>query len=131
VRESRRLRALAREHEAAAGALVAFEAVECAAIPPAERAPCPLLGVVEGARQVEGGVTLTLADGADIGGILRHARCHIAFGRRRGREGMASCPLYVEGAEIERDDGRLLLRTTLPSAVEEVRRRAASHVGNE
>lgn len=131
VREARRLRELAREHEAAADALAAFEAVECAAIPPTERAGCPLIGVVEASRPIEGGVTLAVVEGENLTGILGHARCHVAFGRRRGREGMTSCPLYVEGAEIERIDGRLLLRTTQPSAVEELRRRVALHVGDE
>lgn len=127
LRESRRLRALAREHTAAADALAAFEAVECAAIPAAERAPCPLVSVVEAARPIEGGMALSLAPGADIAGILRHARCHIAFGRRSGRAGMTSCPLYVEGAAIEAEGERLLLRSDRPSAVDELRRRATLH----
>lgn len=130
-REAARLRELAREHEEAANALVAFEAVECTDVPVSERTACPLLGVVEDARPIEGGVALDLTEAADVVAVLRRSRCHIAFGRRRGREGMRSCPLYVEGASVTQDGRRVLLRTDLASAVEELRRRAALHTRAE
>lgn len=130
-REARRLRDLAREHRVAADALVAFEAVECVEVPRSERAACPLLGVVEAVQRIEGGVGLELSANTDVSRVAARARCHVAFGRRQGREGMSSCPLYVEGTEVELEGRRLILRAREPSAAEELHRRAARHVRDQ
>jgi hypothetical protein len=125
---ARRARELAREHEAAADELVAFEAQECADVAPDHRASCPLLGSVRAAEPVEGGVAFELSDGVDAQAVLVLARCHAAFGRRRGREGMESCPLYIESVHVELVGRRLVLTTDIPGAVSALRERARAHV---
>lgn len=129
VRAAQRLRELAREHEAAADELAAFEARECADVGPDDRAGCPLLGSVGAVTAIEGGVMVELEEDADREAVLERARCHVAFGRRRGRAGMPSCPLYVEGARVELEGDHLLITTDVSAAVDELRQRAAAHGG--
>ncbi len=128
VRAARRLRALSREHEAAADALVALEASECAGIAPEQRAACPLAGAVQSTASIEGGVALELRGGVDPTILLEHVRCHVAFARRHGRSGMDGCPLYVDGVRAELSGAALVLTTASPAAVEQLRERAERHL---
>lgn len=126
--EAQRLRDLAEAHRRAAASLEAYEAQECARFPAETRAACPLLGQVTSVEDVEGGVEIVVADGIRADAVADHMRCHVAYARTQGREGMDHCPLYVEGARVS-SDGMLSLTTDGgEDAVEELRRRARAHV---
>jgi hypothetical protein len=127
--EAQRHEDLAEEHRAAAEALEAYEEQECARFPPATRAACPLLGQLESVEDVEGGVRLRFAEGVPLDAVADHMRCHVAYARTRGREGMEHCPLYVEGAAVGTDDGAVTLTTDAgEEAVAELRARARAHL---
>ena len=126
LRDARRQRELAAEHEAAADALVQYEDSACADIERTHRAACPLLGSVAEVVDVPGGVRLALAPGANPAEVARHARCHTAFGRTLGGHGMDHCPLYLRGVTVEFDADGVTLTTR--DDVDELRRRAADHV---
>lgn len=122
---------LAAEHRAAAAALETFEEEQCARFPPESRAACPLLGQVESIEDVDGGVRLSLAEGVNEPAMVEHLRCHLAFARAQGREGMDHCPLYVSGAQVRTDSGVTLTTDAGDEAVTELRRRARAHTPSE
>ncbi len=124
--DARRMHELASEHEAAADALVAYEAAECSGVDHAHRASCPLVGPVRSVTDVPGGVRLNLSDDADVDALANHAHCHAAFARRMGSHGMDHCPLYVPQITVVREGHTLTLTTD--GDVDELRRRAAAHV---
>ncbi|MEQ9077161.1 MAG: hypothetical protein RLP09_25090 [Sandaracinaceae bacterium] len=126
-RKARQHRLLAEQHRSAAAALEAFEEQECARFPPETRAICPLLGQLASIEDVEGGVRLRFADGVRENAIAAHMRCHLAFGRTHGREGMDLCPLYVDGASVGSNDGITLTTSAGDDAVAELRRRSRAH----
>lgn len=125
---AQRLHDLAAEHQAAAASLEAFEAEECARFPAATRVVCPLLGQLSGVDDIDGGVRLRFAEGVNLEAVADHLRCHVAFARTRGREGMSHCPMYVEGARVGADGGVTLTTGAGTEAVAELRRRARAHV---
>lgn len=118
---------LANEHRAAAASLEAFEEQECARFPPRTRAACPLLGQVASVEDVPGGVRLGLSAETNAAAVADHMRCHLAYARTQGREGMDHCPLYVEGATIATSDGIVLSTDAGDAATTELRRRAHAH----
>jgi len=122
---------LAREHEHAARALEEFEEAECQAFPKETRAVCPLLAQVESLEDVFGGVRVRLVEGANVNAALTHMRCHQAFARARGREGMDSCPLYMPGVWVERvgSTREVDLLALDPDEIDGLRRRAREHLG--
>jgi len=125
--EAQRHQDLAAEHRAAAAALEAFEEQECARFPSETRASCPLLGQVTSVENVDGGVRVVLSEGANAAAVADHMRCHLAYARTQGREGMDHCPLYVEGATVDAEGGITLTTAAGDSAVAELRQRARAH----
>lgn len=124
---------LAREHAAAARVLEQFEEAECHAFPKETRALCPLVAQVESLEDVSGGVRVRLTRDANVNAAITHMRCHQAFARARGREGMDTCPLYMPGVAVERVDAarEVDLLALDSNEVEELRRRARAHLGME
>lgn len=118
---------LAAEHRAASAALEAFEEQECARFPPETRRVCPLLGHVASVEDVDGGVRIQLSEGANAAAVADHMRCHLAFARTQGREGMDHCPLYVEGATVDGEEGITVTTDAGDQAVAELRQRARAH----
>ncbi len=87
-------------HLAAAKKLEAFEDARCRAIPPAERAACPLLASsVSVVRETEHGVQLVLKLDADADEVARRLNCHLAYAEATGFA-RPSCPLFVRGMKI-------------------------------
>jgi len=91
----------AREHERAAAALEKFEEGACREFPERTRAACPLLGPVTKIEDVAHGVRVTFAPGTRVDAVTDHMRCHYAYARAHGFDGRVSCPLYMEGIDIE------------------------------
>lgn len=120
--------AIAEEHRRAAAELRAFEEEECGSFPAETRASCPLLGQLASVEDVPGGVRLQFKDEVNSDAAHAHVRCHNAFARTRGRDGMDHCPMYVDGVRVERDDdGSTLLLVEGDAAVGEVRTTARAH----
>lgn len=90
----------ARQHAAAAAFLEQFEDEECAGVPRASRAACPLLGPLVRLEDVAGGVRATFADPDRARAAVAQMRCHYAFARGRHFDESVGCPLYVRGIEI-------------------------------
>ena len=126
--EARQHRILAEHHRAAAAALETYEDRECARFPAQTRALCPLIDQVVSVEDVEGGVRLRLAEEVREDAVADHMRCHLAYARSQGREGMDQCPLYVEGARVGSNGGITLTTDAGDAAVSELRRRAHGHV---
>ncbi len=120
----------AREHLAAARSLEAFEDAACTPFTPEIRSVCPLLGQVETVIEIPGGVRVLLSPTVDADAAVAHMRCHLAFGRARGRAGMNECPLYVPAVHVEwaGDSQAVDLRSTDPSRIDELRHRSRSHL---
>jgi hypothetical protein len=114
----------ARQHEAAASRLEAFEQGECRQFPPATRAACPLLSPVQEVSDVEGGVRVHFKPGARVDALFAHMQCHLAYARARGFDDAAGCPLYVPGVAIRRTDDPLALEIVGSNA------RTASEIRN-
>lgn len=127
--ESDRHGEIAAQHRAAAAQLRDYEGETCALFPEATRASCPLLNQLTAANDVPGGVRLRFAPDVNLDAVFAHIECHIAFARVRGREGMDGCPMYVDGAQVERRDGHIMLITDgSPTDVEALRRAARAHL---
>lgn len=120
------------DHQSAAEALDVFEQVECREFPAETRRLCPLLGYQATVLEIPGGVRLTFPEGTPLDAVLHHVRCHVAFARARGREGMSNCPLYVEGASAsEGPSPRTVdIVTDQPGRVDEMRRRVSTHLSH-
>lgn len=97
-------RQYARDHARAADFLERFEATECREFPPSSRAACPLLGPLTGVDDIPGGVRARFKPGTPVGAVVAHMRCHYAYARARAFDVAASCPLYMPGIDIRRDD---------------------------
>ncbi len=122
---------LAREHTHAARVLEEFEEAACQAFPKETRATCPLVAQVESLEDVFGGVRARLAEGTNVNAAITHMRCHQAFARARGREGMDSCPLYMPGVWVERvgSTREVDLLALDSDEIGELRQRAREHLG--
>lgn len=92
----------AREHLDAARVLEGFEEAQCASFPSETRAVCPLIGQLVSVEDIPGGSRVRVADGVEVNALVAHIRCHLAFARARKREGMDTCPLYLEGVRVSR-----------------------------
>lgn len=125
-----RLESHAADHLAAAQALETFEEAECKAFPPETRATSPLIGQVESAEEVFGGVSLNFKEGVDVNAAIAHMRCHAAFARTRGRIGMESCPLYIPGITISRGGNSNIVELTIgdQSQLRDLRQRVQEHL---
>lgn len=64
---------------------------------------------------------------------VTHMRCHEAFARARGREGMDTCPLYMPGVWVERfgTSSEVDLLALDPDDVGRLRQRTRAHLGME
>lgn len=115
----------ARQHERAALELERSEDATCRGFAVAERAGCPLLLGVETLIDVPGGVRVEFDRDSDVGRIVAHVRCHLAYERTRGFE-TPLCPLYLRGVHVERMlDSRVVdILAADPQTVTEVRQRA-------
>lgn len=120
----------AEQHQKAAEQLRSFEEDHCSRFPEETRAACPLMGQIEKVDDIERGVQLTFADGAPVEAIVDHMKCHFAFARADGYEGMDQCPLYLEGVSIEReeDEDVVTVTTQESEAVEALRERSRAHL---
>lgn len=87
----------AHEHERAAAELERFEEAECAGIPSATRAACPLLHDVLEIIDVPGGVRIEFADRVPVERVVGQIRCHLAYARTRAFAEVEDCPLYTRG----------------------------------
>jgi hypothetical protein len=124
LRAAQQHREHAHAHRDAAEQLRAFEERECAHFPSETRVACPLLaGAVIRVEDVDGGVMLIFADGVDPTPVLDHIRCHLAYAASRGRDALAECALYVEGAVLEVTSDGATLTTDAQAHVAELRRR--------
>jgi hypothetical protein len=121
----------AREHARAARALEDFEELECQAFPRETRAICPLEAQTASVEDIFSGVRVHLAEGTNVNAAITHMRCHQAFARARGREGMDSCPLYMPGVWVERHatSEAVDFLALDPDDVERLRRRTREHLG--
>lgn len=90
----------AQDHLAAAKALETFEESQCRSVLPETRGDCPLLGSLESVTDIPGGIRISFAEGLDVNAAAAHMRCHTAFARTVGHEGMDSCPLYLDGIDV-------------------------------
>ena len=119
------------DHLAAAQALEQFEEGECASFPPTTRAVCPLLGQVASIEEIGNGSRVHLATGVNTDATATHIRCHLAYARSQGREGMDRCPLYLQGVQ-SRKSGESAVDLTVDddSLLGELRKRIADHVTN-
>lgn len=119
------------DHLAAAQALEQFEEGECASFPPTTRAVCPLLGQVASIEEIGNGSRVHLATGVNTDATAAHIRCHLAYARSQGREGMDRCPLYLQGVQ-SRKSGESAVDLTVDddSLLGELRQRIADHVTN-
>lgn len=120
----------AEQHREAAEALLEYEEKHCQKFPEETRATCPLMGQVASAENVDGGVRMSFREGVNFEAMADHIRCHYAFARTEGHEGMATCPLYVKKIEIDSDAESKTVTITAEGdeAVEKVRERAKAHV---
>jgi hypothetical protein len=85
------------------------------------------LGQVARVTDVDGGVRIELIEGANREAVADHMRCHVAYARAQGCEGMSQCSLYVEGASVGSDDALTLTTNAGPAGVTDLRRRARAH----
>ena len=122
--EAQRHAARARAHEDAAQELEAFEARACADVPDESRGLCYVLGPVSELRDVEGGVSIRFAEGADLAAVAAHLRCHYAWARARGFDEAAVCPLDVPDVRFEVEGASILVLGDDARTVEAIRRRA-------
>jgi hypothetical protein len=116
-------------HAAAAVALESFTEGECADFPPETRKVCPLLGQVASSEPSDGGVRITLVEGANAEAVRAHVGCHLAFAAKQGFEGMDACPLYLKGVTLEPGaaGAALELKAADPALVAPLRARTATH----
>ena len=73
---------------------------------------CPFANAVTEVELIEDGVALYLPPKVQTDAVLAHMRCHHAFGRYHGFEGMSQCPLYLPGIDISPDESRNAIRVT-------------------
>lgn len=119
----------AQEHAAAAQELRRFDQAECHGIPADTRVTCPLLGGVASVEDIDGGVRLHLAAGTSGAAMLEQLRCHFAFARSRGYDGMPECPLYLRGLDVRAGaNGTIEIVTGDAATVERLRARAHAHI---
>lgn len=118
------------QHEDAAEQLLSYEERHCVKFPEETRSTCPLMGQIKAVEDVEGGVRITFREGVPMQPTLDHMKCHFAFARTQGYQGMQSCPLYVRGVSFESEEASDSIRLTTdnPEAVESLRRRTREHV---
>ena len=122
-------RRLAQAHRAAAGALEAYEEQQCGRFPAETRAACPFANQVIAVEDVPHGVAIRFAGDVNVDAAADHVRCHIAFARTQGREGMPECPLYLAGVEAATSQGGVTLTVASDELLPELRRRSRAHVG--
>jgi hypothetical protein len=96
-------RAHARQHEAAARKLEAFEEMQCKDFPPAARAACPLLGPALALENIPAGVRITFTPAVRVDAVVAHMRCHLAYAQAQGFPSDSPCPLYIRGVEVNRE----------------------------
>lgn len=118
---------MAAAHASAAQELESFEHEQCAAFPTQTRTRCPLLGTVKVATPIENGVQLELFPGVNREAVVAHVKCHHAFARSQGFEGMPSCPLYLRGLHVEESETGVVITTDKPEVVDDLRARSLSH----
>jgi hypothetical protein len=114
----------AAEHAQAANALAAFEDEACKDISPAERAACPLLASqVKQVRETRSGIRLMMKDPAAVKGIHQRLACHLAYATANGFDA-PSCPLFVKGMVLRRDEGTIEMTGSTPDVVSQLQQQA-------
>lgn len=128
--QARRHSKHAADHRAAAEALRGAEEEACDSIATESRSWCPLLGPVVAAEKTRDGVRISIKEGTDVEEMVARVRCHIAYAKTQGREGMDRCPLYIEGVEVEQTGPNTIeLRVKGKADVRELQDRVAAHTG--
>jgi hypothetical protein len=93
---------VAHQHTQAALEQQRFEDEACATLSTQARASCPLVsGAVQTVEEIRGGVRLHLKPGSNGAELIARMRCHLAFARARGFEGLSGCPLYYRSAGVD------------------------------
>jgi hypothetical protein len=93
---------VAHQHTQAALQEQRFEDEACASLSTQARASCPLVsGAVQTVEEIRGGVRLHLKPGSNGAELIARMRCHLAFARARGFEGLSGCPLYYRSAGVD------------------------------
>lgn len=118
----------AEQHRQAAQKLLSYEQAQCVQFPKETRSSCPLMGQIKAVEDVDGGARITFHEGVPMQATVDHMKCHFAFARAQGYEGMKSCPLYLEGVSVEADGQSVTLTTDKPEAIEPLRKRSREHV---
>ncbi len=133
LKEAKKHERHAEQHLEAAQTLETFEEKQCSRFPQDVRPTCPLMGRVIDTENVEDGVLVTFNEEVALEPTVDHIKCHFAFARTQGYEGMDSCPLYLKGISVEAKPGSnaVLLKTDNPDSVEPLRQRARDHVSPE
>ncbi len=101
----------ARAHEKEAARLDTLDDAACAGVPEAARAACPLLGRLAVLQPIHNGARIQLLDKSMTAASAARIRCHAAFARAHGRDGLEMCPLYVEGLRVDVDGDWIVLRS--------------------
>lgn len=119
------------QHRKAAQSLLSYKEQQCSKFPEETRSSCPLMGQIKAVEDVDGGVRITFNDGVPIQATVDHMKCHFAFARTQGYDGMPSCPLYLEGVSVEaQSDGQTVVMTTDKNeAVKPLRKLTKDHIG--
>ena len=133
LKEAKKHQKYAKQHQKAAEKLINFEEKHCAKFPEQTRKQCPLLGTIKSAANIPNGIEITLREGVPVKPTVEHIKCHFAFARTVGYEGMKSCPLYLKKVLVEQtsDSRTIKLTTTQSSAVKPLRKRTRAHVTSE
>lgn len=122
----------AEAHRKAAAELEKFEEAGCKSFPPETRKLCPLLGTVESAEAIDDGISMKISTQLKREAVLAHVRCHLAFARTEGHNGVPGCPLYLAGvtAKAGADGQTIELRLKDDEQLDELRKRTHNHVAS-
>lgn len=119
----------AEEHAAAAEWLRRAEEDACELISPTSRSLCPLLGPVVAVQDTTTGARIFVLKGTDVEAMIARIRCHLAFARTHGGEGMDSCPLYLPAIEVYQVGPlEIELSARRQTSVRPLQQRVADHV---
>jgi hypothetical protein len=112
------------EHDRLAPALERFEEGACSAFLETTRPMCPMFGEIASVDETDGGVSIQPSDEVPLEAMMEHMRCHVEFASANDGPLAPSCPLYVPGVRVGREDGAIVLVGIDEAASREVQRRA-------
>lgn len=92
----------ARHGGEASEGLAEFTGEACRGIPPSSRRACPVLTALQAVEPTDGGFLVRFEPWVDLSKLVRLMKCHQAYARATGYQGMPFCPLYLLGLQVER-----------------------------